>query len=856
MKETVESLIRNLNLDVIETIEIEGREEKRSRLPNAILSGPAGVARSDIFPMETVWRHQAIALDLLLAGKNVVVATGTASGKSLIFQLYAFHKILSDNLVRVMVFYPLKALASDQFERWRTLAESYGLPESAVVQIDGDVLAAERTKAMEQANIVLMTPDVCQAWFMRNVASAPIRRFLEALSVVVLDEAHVYESVFGSNVAYLLRRMISAKKHVMRTRRRETPIQIIGATATIRDPAIHLHSLTGVDFEVVDDSLNGAPFHPRTLVHVNGEAYGSGGEAAVVDLARGILSTSKKHRFIAFLDSRQGVERVVGDIGSDKVLPYRSGYEAKDRRIIETKLRTGALDGVASTSALELGIDIADMDLGINLGVPESRKAFRQRIGRVGRRGPAAFFVVAPASAFRKFGETFRNYYDGSIEPSYLYLGNRFIQFAHARCLLDENEVLKLDPASTLSRVEWPENFEDVVQIAKPGAGRPREFDLIAQIGSDNPHFNYPLRQVGEASFQIREGARSFQQSIGNIATHQAIREAYPGAIYLHMGRAYKVKEWQTRSFERSIRVQNTKKRAPIRPILRKTVNFSLDRESIIGNFHRKSEEGLVAEVHLQVNESVEGYRVGGTPYLYKDLRAEDPNMSRKQRDFRTTGVIIQISKTWFSGTKNASTRALLAEAVWGMICREKSISPRDVDATHTNIAVLTEAGPNRLTDSIVVYDSVYGGLRLTEDLFTNFEKYIEQIDRAAKLAGTDAIVDERTTKRLVKWTSKLQSTDQVNSVKLNTPDGWLQIYSPGSIVSILLNGNFVDRELIEPKLADPFLTGHMSLFYIYKSNSTTAFVPHEQVQATGQDWSWIFWNPETSEFKDFEAPE
>lgn len=853
MTEIAAELVQALNLEVIETLDLPGRPERRSALPDELMDGALGQALRRVAPDGTAWTHQSLALGRLLRRENIVVATGTASGKSLIFQAMAFHRILEDPQAKVLVFYPLKALASDQHARWLEMATAVGLPASAIVKIDGDMPSSDRGDALDKARVVLMTPDVCQAWLMRNVGSGLIRRFLERLVLLVLDEAHVYESVFGSNVAFLLRRMISAKRRATQPSSEQRRLQVIAATATIRDPAEHLNRLTGLTYTVVDEAENGAPFYPRQIIHVNGAEYGAAGETALADIARGVRALSPRRRFIAFMDSRQGVERTVRQLNEQGVMPYRSGYELEDRTRIERALRSGSLDGVIATSALELGIDISDMEVGVNLGVPESRKAFRQRIGRVGRSGPGVFFVIAPPSAFRRFGETFEDYYAGSVEPSYLYLGNRFIQFAHARCLVDEVEVLGGDQASLPAGVDWPDGFAGALAIAKPGAGRPREFDYIAQVGSDAPHFNYPLRQVGEANFQIKEGRGEYQHAVGNIATNQAIREAYPGANYLHMGRAYKVLEWSTRSFDRSIRVAASTNPVQTRPMLRKTATFSLSPDGIVDARIKRARTGLVAEVHLQVNESVEGYTIGKTAFPYKDLRAENPSMSRKQRDFRTTGVLIKIDEPWFAGTQRASVREHVAEGLLGLISRDRSISPRDIDATHTNIALLTEAGPKRLTDAVVIYDAVYGGLRLTEDLFIEFERYVAQLDKAADLAGGDAIVGDDITANLIEWTKALGSGQADPGAMASAPDGWFQVYKPGSVVCVLYNGNFVEREIIEPKLADPFNTGTPTLFYSYQLNGGAGFVPHDQVQATGQDWSWVLWNPETGEFQELD---
>ncbi len=855
MSDIADALVKKLNLEVIEVLDLPGRPERRLAYPRELNQGSLVKVLLKLAPDGKLWRHQTLALQGLIDKNNIVISTGTASGKSLIFQLFAFDLILRDPSTKVLVFYPLKALASDQFARWKNMATELGLGTGCVARIDGDIPTTDRSDMLARANIVLMTPDVCQAWLMRNVGTAPVRRFFDKLSFLVLDEAHVYESVFGSNVAYLLRRMIGAKRRATQ-QQGDRRFQIIAATATIKDPAQHLAELTGVDFAVVDELENGAPFHPRLIYHVNGPEYGAGGEAAVTDLARGIRALPHRHRFIAFMDSRQGVERICSDLGEEKILPYRSGYEAGDRAAIEKALRDGTLDGVVATSALELGIDISDMEIGANLGVPQSRKAFRQRIGRVGRSGPGLFFVIAQPHAFKRFGETFADYYGGSVEPSYLYLGNRFVQFAHARCLFDENEVLKGDPVVPPPGVTWPDKFPEVLRYVRPGGGRPREFDFIAQLGADNPHFNYPLRQVGEAGFRIVEGGAGHVLTVGNISTIQAIREAFPGANYLHMGRAYKVQEWNTRSFERSIKVSAAKNYVNTRPLLKKTVTLSLAMDGIVEGRLKRSSNGIVAEVQLQVNESVEGYSIGKTNFLYKDLRADNPNMSRKQRDFRTTGVILRITEPWFSGSDavKSGLREAVADGLLALICRDKSISPQDVDATHTNIALLTESGPKRLTDAVVIYDSVYGGLRLTEDLYLELARYANQLNKAADLAGADAFVDESTSLKLVEWINTLQDADAQNGPILpDSPEGWYQVYKPGSYVSVLFNGNFIERKIIEPRLIDPFETGKKQLFYKYETDAGVGSVPHDQIQPTGQEWSWVLWNPETGEFSELD---
>lgn len=858
MKTYVEDLIEALNLEVISEIQTAGRPERRRSLPEGLLVGAFPEILKRLLGREdlTVWEHQASAIKHLINRRNVVVSTGTASGKSLVFQIDTIRRLSSDPSSRVLVIYPLKALASDQFGRWRRLINSIGLDESIVGCIDGNVPTQERDTILANARILLMTPDVCHAWLMRNVGSGPVRRFLDGLSLVVLDEAHIYESAFGSNVAFLLRRLIAAKKKAARSDAKSKPLQIIATSATVTNPSEHLRLLTGLEFAVVDDEQNGAPHFQRRILHLSGADYGAAGEAAVADIVQGIIALPERRRFIVFIDSRQGVERVVRSVDVKNVLPYRSGYEAEDRERIESALRDGSLHGVVATSALELGIDIADMEIGVTLGIPQSRKAFHQRLGRIGRAKPGTFLVIAPPAAFGRLGLTFDDYFRMPVEPSNLYLGNRFIQFAQARCLLEEMEVLGSDMTSPPAGVTWPTGFADILASARPGAARPREFDFIAQLGADAPHFNYPLRQVGEVSYDLQEGPRNDPTKIGSIAANQAIREAYPGATYLHAGRVYSVYEWRASRGERAIRLALSKSAAPTKPILRKQVNFGLQADGVIDGRVMSNDTGLLAEVYVQVNESVEGYRVGRSTKVYRDLKADNPAMSRKQRDVRTTGVVLRIEEDWFRGSSEAQrvVREHIAEGLRDLLSSEFGIAPYDIDSASTNIGLMTASGPVRLTDAVVIYDDVYGSLRLTEPLYDAFTKYLAQLGRGASLAGDEAMVSDAVAERLSSWAKTLTQAGTQNLTQITVPDGWRLVYKRGSIVSIYINGVPFTREIVEPLIAE-FPGAAPALYYKYPApEGGSKYVPHDQIELTGQDWAWELWNPKTNEFRDVET--
>ena len=855
MLDEIRSLFADLGRDVCDVVEVAPRTEVRSRLPMSILSGPAaGVVNSE-YPDGTVWAHQAKALEILGDGDNLVMSTGTASGKSLVFQLFALHKLIGAQENRVLVLYPLRALANDQEISWKNLARKAGLGASAVDRIYGGVSMEERERIVNQARIVLMTPDVCHAWLMRKLDDVNVQQFIKSLVLLVLDEAHVYESVFGSNTAYLIRRLLTAKRRLQRGERARR-LQMIASTATIENPVQHMMQLTGAEFSVVDESQNGAPRSSRHILHVEGPDSGADGERAIGEILSRIGQFGGSRRFIAFVDSRQGVERITRSVDMGTVKPYRSGYEGRDRVAIERALRQGELAGVVATSALELGIDIADMDMGFNLGVPQSRKAFRQRLGRIGRRGPGVFIVLAPKNAFTKYGYYLSEYYAQSVEPSYLYLGNRFLQFAQARCLTDETEALGSSPSEATTGVVWPEGFPEVQRFAR--SGYPREFDKIAQIGGDGPHWNYPLRQLGETKVVLQEGGREFGSEIGDMSYHQAIREAYPGATYLHMTNPYKVTQWEQGFYKNLIHIRKSRSPAPTRPILRKSVTIDLSIDGIIPGRALKSNSGLIAEAHIQVNEAVEGFAVGGTQFLYRDMRANDPNMRRKQRDFRTTGVVIQIEEDWFT---ESVIRREIVEGLRDLLARDRSIAPQDIDSAHTNIALLKGGSLIRpIKDVVVVYDSVYGGLRLTEMLFDAFGGYAQQLAAGAALSGGEGLVSQDSAIQLADWYSRLLNSlhdyggEQTSSDQV--PEGWLRVFKPGSIVGLYVRGELVERELISPRLMGD---GDGALFYSYKDPRMTngnAYTPAENVEPVGHDWDWILWNPETGEMAELEEGE
>ena len=283
-----------------------------------------------------------------------------------------------------------------------------------------------------------------------------------------------------------------------------TKLQLVAATATIANPEEHMKSLTGSDFSVINHDDDGAPQSSRFVAHL---ACQEDKERQVIrTLHNYLLSEEQDGAFITFIDSRQGVEKLAMTTKSKEdnsnllidadVLPYRAGFVEEDRQTIEQRLQSGNLRGIVSTSALELGIDIPHLRVGFNVGVPATRKAYRQRLGRVGRGQdqPGAFIIVAPPNEFRRYGMTLQEYHEMSVERSYLYVDNRFMQFAHGRCLDIELDSLGAPP-KTPTLVAWPQGFSEMHDAARPGGDRPLEFDEIARLGGRYSALQLPSSQ-------------------------------------------------------------------------------------------------------------------------------------------------------------------------------------------------------------------------------------------------------------------------------------------------------------------------------------------------------------------------
>jgi DEAD/DEAH box helicase domain-containing protein len=387
------------------------------KTPGALADIPSTLARGLVgalhaMGVDRLYTHQAQAVAAAMSGRHLVVATPTASGKSYCFHLPVLQACLDDPDARAMYLYPTKALARDQEAGLRDFMAEAGLSIGAVVY-DGDTPGDARRAARERAGVVLTNPDMLHAGILPHHASWA--RTMQNLRYVVVDELHTYKGLLGSHVANVLRRLLRvAHFHGSRP-------QLIGATATIGNPREHAARLFGVSADEIDlIDQSGAPRGERRFFLFNPPVVNAelGIRASCIKQAVGLAADLLRARVptIIFGQSRNSVEvmlRYLRDavatgaertdhgagIDPSSIVAYRGGYLPGQRRDIERRLRGGEILGVVATNALELGIDIGELQAVVCAGYPGSIAATWQRLGRAGRRGGTSIGVLVASSA-------------------------------------------------------------------------------------------------------------------------------------------------------------------------------------------------------------------------------------------------------------------------------------------------------------------------------------------------------------------------------------------------------------------------------------------------------------------------
>ena len=492
------------------------------------------------------WSHQIEAANLAYGGRHVVLSTGTASGKSLAYQLPILTTFVTDPRARALYLSPTKALGHDQLRTAQALTDA--VPELRGVapsSYDGDSPGEVRRFARERSRWIFSNPDMIHLSLLRNHARWAV--FLRNLRYLVVDECHYYRGVFGSNVAMVLRRLLRLCARYSANNSMPT---VIFASATTASPGATASELIGQT--VVEVTEDGSPHGARTVAlwepalrtDIVGENGAPVRRSAGAEAARVMADLiAEGARTLTFVRSRRGAELTalgararLEDIApelTDRVASYRAGYLAEDRRELERALSDGDLRGLASTNALELGVDIAGLDAVLLAGFPGTVTSFWQQAGRSGRRGQGALILLIAR--------------DDPLDTYLVHHPEALLDKPIERVVIDPGNPYVLGPQLLCAATELPLtdaevrawNAESVAEtLVDDGLLRRRPSGYFPSPGVD-PHPAVDIR--GSSGGQIAILETGTGRMLGSADVGQASASVHPGAVYLHQGESYLV---------------------------------------------------------------------------------------------------------------------------------------------------------------------------------------------------------------------------------------------------------------------------------------------------------------------------
>ena len=665
-------------------------------------------ALREALPFNELYEHQRAAYDAAARGEHLILATGTASGKSLGFNLPVLDTIARQPKSRALYLYPTKALAQDQA---RALAELHA-PNVRAAIYDGDTPSERRWQIRKWANVILTNPD------MLHVGVLPHHDrwadVLHNLRYIVVDEAHVYRGVFGSHVGNVLRRL----RRLAQVYGAEP--QFLMASATIANPGELARDLAGVDATVIDDDA--APRAERTILLWNPELLDAelGLRASALGDASKLMAdlVSRGLRTICFAKSRKAAELIhrftvqrVDTEAAKRLAPYRAGYTPGQRRDIERRLVEGELLGVAATDALELGIDIGLLDCAISVGFPGTVASLRQQWGRAGRRGHGLAVLVASEDALDQYFVR---------EPETL------LQRRVEAAILDHENPRVLDGHVRAAAFEAPLDDDDRATL---GDGALERAALLPELkltktgyvwaGRDYPAGQFGLRSTTPDTFAVVEAHSG--TVLGIVERERAYSTIHQGAVYLHLGESYLVRELDLQSRTALV----TPYKGDYYTQAKKDTNTAIE-ETL------RTERRCGLDLHfgrISVTERVVAYQKKS---IRDQSTLETVELDLPETNFDTEAIWYVPEREQLDGLDkmprllgalHAAEHSMIALLpLWAMCDRW------DIGGLSTNIHFQTDA------PTVFIYDGHAGGVGITERGFNAFEGWV--LDTARMLEG------------------------------------------------------------------------------------------------------------------------
>ena len=514
---------------------IPAREAKFAPMPAWVRAELAAVYAEK--GVGNLYSHQAAAAAAVQAGRNAVVVTPTASGKTLCYNLPVLNAVLENPDTRALYLFPTKALAQDQLSELHDLSVRLD-HRFGVFTYDGDTPADARKAIRERGHIVLSNPDMLHTGILPH--HTRWQRLFENLRYVVLDELHTYRGVFGSHLANVLRRLRRIARFY------GSDPQLICSSATIANPGELASRLTETQFDVIEE--NGAPSGEKFFIFYNPPVVNRflGIRRSYINETSRVAQEFLKHdlQTLVFANSRLNTEVLLTYLQQANPMPpgqppairgYRGGYLPNERREIERGLREGRIRGVVSTNALELGIDVGSLDATVMAGYPGTIASTWQRAGRAGRRsGSSCAVLVASSAPLDQFIVQHPNYFfERSPEHAFVQPDNLEILVNHLKCAAFE---LPIASTEIFGGVNVPELCERLAE----GGFLHRTGEHWHWTQEAYPADTVSLRSVTSDNFVIVDTTRE-TEVIGEVDFSSALTMVHPKAIYLHQGQQYHV---------------------------------------------------------------------------------------------------------------------------------------------------------------------------------------------------------------------------------------------------------------------------------------------------------------------------
>ncbi len=677
-----------------------------------------------------LYTHQADALDLLTDGTDICVSTSTSSGKTLIYALEIARQKLDNPDATALFVYPTKALSGDQLRELQALYARLEV-DINVGKYDGDTSSEEKKRIRQESDVILTNFAGLNQYLSHHHLWSNV---LANIELIAIDEAHMYTGIIGMHVAWIIRRLL---RIVESDRYRSVP-QLVLTSATIGNPAEHSRRLTGREVTVVDD--DGSPRGRCDIVFWNPPRY-TGDEGYLVRRSTHLESsqvlahlTANGQQSLMFapsrkmteLDAQWTEERLAQEYNTNRarIEPYHAGHTKAERSDLEDRLKEQAVEGVVSTTALEVGINVGSMDATVLSGYPGSRMSFWQQLGRAGRETADALGVlVAQNSSLDQYIMRHPEYLlEDDIEDAVLDLENNRVYMQHILAAAEELPLTASDTAYFDDRlpkvVQMYRNQGELTgdlqtQVQYAGRGRPQ--DRINIYGTSGEEFEVRLRD--------QDGS---VRTIDRIDKNRAYRDFHPGAVYLHKGQQHEVAEFNEAKHQPEIILEPTRvdyytqtnREIEIRAI-EKELAMTLDSFRVVWGRGTVNEYYPSYLEHQTFGEGASGPFPTGLddpvelstklvwieiPDTFSDtIRDRYPLVSEDENE--------DAAQDPFLGGVHAAEHALIH-----MAPTELMIDPRDLGGLSVS------RHPETGTPTLFIYDSAEGGLGFSRAIYESIE--------------------------------------------------------------------------------------------------------------------------------------